>query len=165
MPDKAERKGPLCFVAGQSAGRVEHCAQLVPLGQFALLGGDAAGDLFQLSPVGQLVLYDHYQFLQFDRHLQYGRENDDERPVGLAGADLLGQDVVGVLENAVDELLRGREKPTADVVVLGWRLGLIADYLRGNTLTAVCILPKRYAELERNAIYVSSITIKPVDKK
>ena len=54
---------------------------------------------------------------------------------------------------------------TADVVILGWRLGLIADYLRGNTLTAVCILPKRYAELERNAIYVSSITIKPVDKK
>ena len=40
----------------------------------------------------------------------------------------------------------------------------IADYLRGNTLTAVCILPKRYAELERNAIYISSITIKPVSK-
>jgi len=54
---------------------------------------------------------------------------------------------------------------TADVVILGWRLGLIANYLRGNTLAAVCILPKRYAELERNAIYVSSITIKPVDKK
>jgi len=51
---------------------------------------------------------------------------------------------------------------TADVVILGWRLGLIADYLRGNTLTAVCILQKRYAELERNVVYVSSITIKPV---
>ena len=48
---------------------------------------------------------------------------------------------------------------TADVVILGWRLGLIANYLRGNTLAAVCILPKRYAELERNAIYVSSIKI------
>jgi hypothetical protein len=55
---------------------------------------------------------------------------------------------------------------TADVVILGWRLGLIADYLRSNTLSAIGILPKRYAELERNAIYVSSITIKPpVDKK
>ncbi len=53
---------------------------------------------------------------------------------------------------------------TADVVVLGWRLGLIADYLRSNTLSAIGILPKRYAELERNAIYISSITIKPVDK-
>lgn len=53
---------------------------------------------------------------------------------------------------------------TADVVILGWRLGLIADYLRGNTLTAVCILPKRYAELERNAIYVSSIVIIPITK-
>ena len=55
---------------------------------------------------------------------------------------------------------------TADVVILGWRLGLIANYLRGNTLAAVCILPKRYAELERNTIYISSISIKPlVDKK
>jgi hypothetical protein len=27
------------------------------------------------------------------------------------------------------------------------------------------ILPKRYAELERNAIYISSITITPVEKE
>ncbi len=53
---------------------------------------------------------------------------------------------------------------TADVVVLGWRLGLIADYLRDNKLSAISILPKRYAELERNAAYVSSIAIKPVSK-
>ena len=53
---------------------------------------------------------------------------------------------------------------TADVVILGWRLGLIADYLRDNRLSAIGILPKRYAELERNAIYVSSITIMPIAK-
>ena len=53
---------------------------------------------------------------------------------------------------------------TADVVVLGWRLGLIADNLRDNKLSAIGILPKRYAELERNVIYVSSITITPVSK-
>ena len=53
---------------------------------------------------------------------------------------------------------------TADVVVLGWRLGLIADNLRDKKLSAIGILPKRYAELERNAIYVSSITITPVSK-
>ena len=35
---------------------------------------------------------------------------------------------------------------TADVVVLGWRLGLISDYLRDNKLSAVGIIPKRYAE-------------------
>ena len=53
----------------------------------------------------------------------------------------------------------------APIAQLDRAAGLIADYLRGNTLAAVCILPKRYAELERNAIYVSSIIItKPVDK-
>jgi len=53
---------------------------------------------------------------------------------------------------------------TADIVILGWRFGLIADYLRDNKLSAVGILPKRYAELERNAIYASSIVVMPVNK-
>jgi hypothetical protein len=54
---------------------------------------------------------------------------------------------------------------TADVVVLGWRLGLITDYLRDNKLSAVGILPKRYAELENKSALVSSITITPVSKE
>ena len=53
---------------------------------------------------------------------------------------------------------------TADVVVLGWRLGLMVDYLRDNRLSAVGILPKRYAELERTAAFVSAITITPVEQ-
>ena len=53
---------------------------------------------------------------------------------------------------------------TADVVILGWRLGLIADYLRDNRLSAICILPKRYAELERTTGFVSAISITPVTK-
>ena len=53
---------------------------------------------------------------------------------------------------------------TADVVILGWRLGLIADYLRDNRLSAVCILPRRYAELERTTAFISVITITPVEK-
>jgi hypothetical protein len=53
---------------------------------------------------------------------------------------------------------------TADVVVLGWRLGLMADYLRDNRLSAIGILPKRYAELERNSAFVSAITITAVSK-
>ena len=52
---------------------------------------------------------------------------------------------------------------TADVVVLGWRLGRLADYLRENKLAAVGILPKRYADLDRNKPFVASITITPVN--
>ena len=54
---------------------------------------------------------------------------------------------------------------TADVVVLGWRLTRISDYLRDNKLAAVGILPKRYAELDRNKPFVASITITPISKQ
>ena len=53
---------------------------------------------------------------------------------------------------------------TADVVVLGWRLGLLADKLRENDLAIVRALPKRYAELEPNKPFVASISITPVAK-
>jgi hypothetical protein len=36
---------------------------------------------------------------------------------------------------------------TADVVVLGWRLGLLADKLQENDLAAVRALAKRYADV------------------
>jgi hypothetical protein len=51
---------------------------------------------------------------------------------------------------------------TADVVVLGWRLGRIADHLRENKLAAVGILPKRYADFDRNKPFVASIKIEPI---
>lgn len=51
---------------------------------------------------------------------------------------------------------------TADVVILGWRLDRLADYLGENKLAAVRILPKRYAELDRNKPFISSIEIKAV---
>ena len=53
---------------------------------------------------------------------------------------------------------------TADVVVFGWRLDCLADYLGENKLAAVGIIPKRYAELQRNTVFVSAITIMPVEK-
>jgi len=53
---------------------------------------------------------------------------------------------------------------TADVVVLGWRLSHLADKLQENNLAAVRILPKRYAELERNQPYVAFIGITPIAK-
>ena len=48
---------------------------------------------------------------------------------------------------------------TADVVVLGWRLGILADKLRENDLATVHVHPKRYGELDRNKPFVASITI------
>ena len=53
---------------------------------------------------------------------------------------------------------------TADVVILGWRLDFLANKLRDNSLMAVGLLPKRYAELARIPAYVSSIVITPIAK-
>src|SRR5271170_3115231 len=53
---------------------------------------------------------------------------------------------------------------TADVVVLGWRLGLLADKLQENDLAAVRTLAKRYAEVDRHMSFVASITITPIAK-
>ena len=53
---------------------------------------------------------------------------------------------------------------TADVVILGWRLGLLADKLQENDLAAVRALAKRYAEVDRHMPFVASITITPIAK-
>ena len=53
---------------------------------------------------------------------------------------------------------------TADVVVLGWRLDFLADYLGENKLAAIGVMPKRYAELERQKVFVSAIKITPIGK-
>ncbi len=53
---------------------------------------------------------------------------------------------------------------TADVVILGWRLGRLADLLRENELAAVHVLPKRYADLDRGRPFVTSIIITPINK-
>jgi hypothetical protein len=53
---------------------------------------------------------------------------------------------------------------TADVVVLGWRLGLLADHLQDNTLAAVRTLPRRYAELDGTKPFVATIAITPLAK-
>jgi hypothetical protein len=48
------------------------------------------------------------------------------------------------------------------VVILGWRLALIANNLRDNQLASVRALPQRFAQLEGNRPFVASITIAPV---
>ena len=52
---------------------------------------------------------------------------------------------------------------TADVVILGWRLGLLADKLQENDLAAVRALAKRYADVDRHTPFVASITITSID--
>jgi len=52
---------------------------------------------------------------------------------------------------------------TADVVVLGWRLGTLADKLRENDLATVHVLPKRFGELDRNKPFVADIQINPIN--
>jgi hypothetical protein len=52
----------------------------------------------------------------------------------------------------------------ADVTVLGWRLDFLTDRLAENKLSALGILPKRYADLDRSKTFVSAITITPIEK-
>jgi hypothetical protein len=53
---------------------------------------------------------------------------------------------------------------TADVEVLGWRLGTLADKLQENNLAAVRILPERYAEAVGHMPFIASITVTPIAK-
>jgi hypothetical protein len=53
---------------------------------------------------------------------------------------------------------------TADVVILGWRLGRLADLLRENNLATVHVLSRRYADLDRARPFVASIVIASIGK-
>ena len=63
MPNQTEAKRALCFVPGQSGGRVQHHAQVIALRQFAIFGGDAAGDLLKLLAAGKIMLHYHQELL------------------------------------------------------------------------------------------------------
>ena len=52
----------------------------------------------------------------------------------------------------------------ADVVILGWRLGRLADLLRENNLATVHVLSKRYADLDRSRPFVASVGITLIGK-
>jgi len=52
---------------------------------------------------------------------------------------------------------------TADVMVLGWRLGLLADKLQENDLAAVRALSKRYADVDRHVPFVASISVTSIE--
>jgi hypothetical protein len=54
---------------------------------------------------------------------------------------------------------------TAEVVVLGWRLGYLNQRLNENQLYTVRVVPKRYLEINPNQPIVSSITIQFIGDK
>ncbi len=49
---------PFSLKPREACGRIEHSFEIVTVGQFAFFGGDAASDLFELLPPGQVVLDD-----------------------------------------------------------------------------------------------------------
>jgi len=51
------------------------------------------------------------------------------------------------------------------VVILGWKLSSLAEYLRDGDLLSVRSNPARYALLERSTAYVASITVTPIAKE
>ena len=53
---------------------------------------------------------------------------------------------------------------TADVVILGWRLGRLADLLRENNLATIHVLSKRYSDLASARPFVASIVITPIGR-
>ena len=52
---------------------------------------------------------------------------------------------------------------TADAVILGWRLGPLADKLQENDPATVRALSKRYADVDRHVPFVASISVTPID--
>ena len=54
---------------------------------------------------------------------------------------------------------------TADVLILGWRLGHIANKLQENELASVQVLAKRYSEFDKKMPFVASIKITPLEKE
>ena len=53
---------------------------------------------------------------------------------------------------------------TADVVILGRRLGRLADGLRENDLAMVRALPGGSSKVEPHSVFVTSIKITPIEK-
>ena len=51
---------------------------------------------------------------------------------------------------------------TADVVILGWRLGRLTDLIRENKLATVRAVPTQYVNVEPKKPFVSSIIITPI---
>jgi hypothetical protein len=54
---------------------------------------------------------------------------------------------------------------TADVVILGWGLGRLADCLRENNLAVVRARPGCNGDVDRKNVSVASIKITPIEKR
>ena len=113
MPHDAQAIGTLGLIAGQAGGGIEHHVHVVALRQIAVFGGDATGNLLQLVAAGQVVVEHDEVLFEFGGDLHDGRQDDDERAIGLAGADLLGQglDDLRRIQEAM-EVGQARESPS-----------------------------------------------------
>jgi hypothetical protein len=93
---------------------------------------------------------------------------DEERRHGFHASQLIDYTLepntnAGEDKNAPPQKL-GLAFSTADVVIMGWRLGRLVDLLRENDLATVHVLPKRYADLDRVRPFVASIIITPISR-
>ena len=104
MPRQRQRERALGLVPGQPRRRVEHGAEPVAVGQLAGLGRQRAGDGLELVAARQVVVDQDEQLLQLDGDRHDRREDDDERPVLLAGVDpgVEGLDDLGGVQEPVE---------------------------------------------------------------
>jgi len=86
-----QTEGGFCFVTGQSRCRVEHRVQFRSRWAARCPPWRCGRDLVQLLAIGQLMLNDQEQLLQFRRDGHDGREDHDERAVLLSSRDLVNQ--------------------------------------------------------------------------
>ena len=86
--------------------RPEHASRntAIRVRQLAIVGGNPRGDVVQLFPRRQRVFKHYKLFFKFGGDLHDRRQDDDERPVLFALADLLGEglDEFGRLQEPVE---------------------------------------------------------------
>ena len=82
MANEGQAEGALGFVPGQPHRRVEDSTQVIPLGKFAVFGGDAAGNLFEVGSGWQIML-DAYP--QFDAELEIAQRCGQNLGAALRG--------------------------------------------------------------------------------
>ena len=88
MTNQGQTERVLGLAAGEALGGIDHSAKLVALRKLAVLGGDSAGYSVELRVVGQFVLDDGEELLEFSWNLRDGSEHHEKRPRVLALRDL-----------------------------------------------------------------------------
>ena len=88
MANERQRECILGLDPRQARRGVEKGHEPISLRELAGLGGDRAGDRFELVAIGKVVVDEHKELFELDGNLDHRRENHNERAVLLAGVDL-----------------------------------------------------------------------------